>query len=114
MPTFQGTPLHKRDFRELLVSHIDISARHRMGLELAQDAADQLAQDLASKFDVDYGWDGDFIHFERPGVEGKIEVAANLIHVQARLGLLLIFLQSRIEDEIRSYLQSHFDCEIDD
>ena len=33
--------------------------------------------------------------------------------LQARLGLLLIFMKSRIEDEIRNYLGSHFNCEFD-
>ena len=96
------------------MSTIDISAHHRMNPEQAQEAADELAQDLAQKFDIDYGWDGDFIHFERPGVDGSIEVSEKIIHVQARLGLLLMFLQGRIEDEIRGYLQSHFDCTFDD
>lgn len=95
------------------MSRIDISARHNMPLEVAQAAADALAQDLAEKFEIDYGWDGDFIHFERPGVDGSIEVSERVIHVQARLGLLLMFLQGRIEEEIRGYLDSHFDCAID-
>lgn len=85
-----------------------------MDIESAQRAADALAEDLAGKFDIDYGWDGDFIHFERPGVDGSIEVSTDRIHVQARLGLLLTFLQSRIEEEIHSYLASHFDCRIED
>lgn len=96
------------------MSNIDISARHAMDLEAAQSAADDLAADLAEKFDIDYGWDGDFIHFERPGVDGRIEVGEKIIHVQARLGLLLMFLKTRIEEEIREYLQSHFNCVIDE
>ncbi len=85
-----------------------------MDLEAAQSAADELAADLAEKFDIEYGWDGDFIHFERPGVDGQIEVGGEVIHVQARLGLLLLFLKTRIEDEICTYLRNHFNCEIDD
>ncbi|MDX1461321.1 MAG: polyhydroxyalkanoic acid system family protein [Xanthomonadales bacterium] len=96
------------------MSVIDITARHHMDLDAAQNAADDLARDLAEKFEIDYGWDGDFIHFERTGVDGSIEVSDQKIHVQARLGLLLMFLQKRIEDEIRHYLGSHFDCEIED
>lgn len=84
-----------------------------MPLQDAQSAADALAQDLAEKFDIDYGWDGEFIHFERPGVDGSIEVSEKVIHIQARLGLLLMFLQGRIEEEIRTYLASHFDCVIE-
>jgi len=93
---------------------IDISARHDMNLQSAQAAADDLAQDLAEKFEVDYGWDGDFIHFERSGVDGSIEVSKEVIHVEARLGLLLMFLQGRIEEEICGYLESHFGCVIED
>lgn len=96
------------------MSHIDITAYHDMNLGEAQDAADALAQDLAKKFDIDYGWDGDFIHFERTGVDGSIEINKQHIHVQARLGLLLTFMQGRIEDEICGYLKSHFGCEIED
>ena len=96
------------------MSHIDISTRHSMDLETAQSAADELAADLANKFDIDYGWEGDFIHFERPGVDGHIEVSQEIIHVEARLGLLLMFLKPRIEEEICSYLESHFDCKVED
>lgn len=96
------------------MSHIDISAEHSMDLEAAQSAADDLADDLARKFDIDYGWDGDFIHFERPGVDGQIEVNKDIIHIQARLGMLLMFLKPRIEEEICNYLESHFDCQIRD
>ena len=36
-----------------------------MSEEEAQQAADELASDLARKFEINYGWDGDEIHFER-------------------------------------------------
>lgn len=96
------------------MSHIDISAYHDMELEQAQEAADALALDLAEKYDIAYEWDGDFIHFERSGVDGSIEVSERLIHVQARLGLLLAFLKGSIEGEIRSYLERHFNCKFED
>ena len=95
------------------MSSIDISAFHEMTLEDAQQAADDLAQDLADKFDIDYGWDEDSIHFERPGVHGSIDVKKDAIRVTAELGFLLAMLKSRIEIEIREYLQSHFGCTFD-
>lgn len=96
------------------MSVIDICARHRMDHESAQQAADELAADLADKFAIDYGWDGDVIHFERSGVTGSITVADDIIHIRAQLGLLLTVLKGRIEDEIRRYLQSHFACTFKD
>jgi putative polyhydroxyalkanoate system protein len=85
-------------------------ARHAMSREEAQRAADELAGDLARTFEIDYGWDGDHIHFERPGVHGTITVSDGEIRIKAVLGLMLMFLKPRIEDEITHYLQSHFGC----
>lgn len=78
--------------------------------EEAQKAADELASDLAEKFEINYGWEGDHIHFERPGVHGRITVRDNEIKIKATLGLMLIFLKPLIEDEITEYLQNHFGC----
>ena len=93
---------------------IDISAFHQMSLADAQQAADDLASDLAEKFNIDYGWDEDMIHFERPGVNGSIMIGTNEIHLTAQLGFLLMMIKNQIEDEIRRYLSSHFDCTFTD
>ena len=95
------------------MSLIDIRAHHEMDHAHAQQAADDLAADLAEKFSIDYGWDEDIIHFERPGVHGMITVAENEIRIQAELGLFLTLLKGRIEEEIVSYLEQHFDCTFD-
>lgn len=92
------------------MSQIDVHAHHSMSHESAQQAADDLAADLAQKFDIDYGWDGDVIHFERPGVHGTINVVNDEIRVQAYLGFLLVMLKSPIEQEIVRYLKEHFGC----
>lgn len=92
------------------MSHIDIRAFHRLSRDGAQNAADALAEDLAQKFDIDYGWDGDTLVFERPGVEGQITIDDASIHVEARLGVLLMLLKGRIEEEVHRYLQDHFGC----
>ena len=94
------------------MSHINMCARHTMPAEDAQQAADELARDLAEKFEIDYGWEGDHIHFERPGVHGTITVRENEIRIKASLGLMLIFLKPRIEYEIVEVLENHFGCEI--
>jgi putative polyhydroxyalkanoate system protein len=93
---------------------IDMCAHHTMNKEDAQQAADDLARDLARKFSIDYGWDADEIHFERPGVNGVISVGPKEIRIKANLGLLLMMLKTRIEEEIVTYLESHFGCTFDD
>jgi len=92
------------------MSTIDIRAYHSLSREEAQAAADALSRDLAEKFSIDYGWDGDHIHFERPGVHGQIEVRDGQIHFQAHLGLMLMLLKAPIEEEVVRYLRDHFNC----
>ena len=92
------------------LSTIDIHARHRLSHADAQRAADELSQDLAEKFGIDYGWDGDLIYFERPGVHGQIRVQDSELRIQAHLGFMLMMLKSPIEREIVRYLEEHFGC----
>ena len=90
------------------MSQLDIRREHELGLAEAQEIADSLAADLSERFSVDYGWDGDYIHFERPGVSGSIRVDDSTIHVTAELGLLLSYLKPAVEREINTYLDTHF------
>lgn len=92
------------------MSYIDMHACHTLDHKEAQSAADRLAADLARKFDINYEWSGDHIHFDRPGVDGTITVRDSEIRIKARLGLVLMFLKGRIEEEIVTYLTEHFDC----
>lgn len=87
---------------------IDIRKPHSMNLEDAQQVADDLASDLADKFSIEYGWDGDTIVFERPGVHGEIDVDEEAVHVRAKLAFLFTYLQPAVEKEINRYLDEHF------
>ena len=92
------------------MSTIDIHAFHTLSHEEALNAADELSIDLAEKFGIDYGWDEEVIHFERPGVSGQILVQETELRIQADLGFMLMILKSPIEQEIMRYLKQHFGC----
>ena len=92
------------------MSSIDIHARHSLSHEEALTAADELSSDLAEKFGINYGWEDEVIHFERPGVHGQILVHDTELRIQAQLGFLLMMLKDPIEQEIRRYLEEHFGC----
>jgi len=79
-----------------------------MPLERAQQVADDLAADLADKFDIHYGWQGNTIVFERTGVHGEIDVDAECVHVRARLAFLFSYLEPAVEREVDRYLDAHF------
>ena len=95
------------------MSTIDIHAFHKLSHEEALNAADELSVDLAEKFGIDYGWEEEVIHFERPGVTGQIEVKDSELRIQANLGFMLMMLKGPIEQEIVSYLEKHFGCEFE-
>jgi putative polyhydroxyalkanoate system protein len=90
------------------MSHIDIRKTHSFDLAGAQQIADELARDLAEKFDIDYGWEGDAIVFQRAGVDGRIGVDEQCVHVRARLGFFLSYLKPAVEREIHRWLDEHF------
>ena len=92
------------------MSSIDIHAHHTLSHDEALEAADQLSCDLSEKFGIDYGWEGEVIHFERPGVHGQILVTEKELHIQAQLGFMLMMLKGPIEQEIVRYLEDHFGC----
>lgn len=95
------------------MSTIDIHAFHTLSHEEALNAADELSVDLAKKFGIDYGWEDEVIHFERPGVNGKILVQETELRIKADLGFMLMMLKGPIEQEIMRYLKEHFGCSFD-
>ena len=92
------------------MTNIDIHAFHNLSHAEALDAADELSIDLAEKFGIDYGWEDEVIHFERPGVSGRIDVGKSELRIRARLGFMLMMLKGPIEQEIMRYLKEHFGC----
>ena len=88
---------------------IDIRHHHSLPLPKARKAVEDIAKKLAAKFDMDYGWDGDDLHFTRSGVDGRIHLTEKQIRVTARLGFLLSALKGTVEQEIRKVLAERFD-----
>jgi len=86
------------------MSVIDIRRAHSLDKSHAREAAETLAKDLSSKFDVNYEWEGDLLRFKRSGVKGKLEISEQELHVHLELGLILRGFKSRIEKEIHSQL----------
>jgi putative polyhydroxyalkanoate system protein len=87
---------------------IDIKHKHSLPLAKARSAVEDVARKLAERFDFEYDWDGDDMHFKRPGVDGRIAVGKEDLHVTARLGMLLSALQGTVEKEIRKVLDEKF------
>ena len=86
------------------MARIAIGTRHGLSHMQAKDAAERMANDLQKRFHLVWHWDGDDVHFARPGVSGNMHVGPSEITLDVRLGLLLSPLRPTIEREIRAQL----------
>jgi len=87
---------------------IDIRRKHSKNLKDAKVAIGEVAEEIAGKFDLTWGWRGNHLHFERSGVNGRIALEKDTVHVTAELGFMLSMLKSAVEREIEKRLDQHF------
>ena len=62
---------------------IDIHRKHPHSLKRAKAAVNDTAAAMREKFDIESSWSGNTLNFSRAGVDGKIKVTADDIHVTA-------------------------------
>ncbi len=90
------------------MSTISIERKHSTTLAHARQLAEQVADELKQDFGLDWLWQGDALHFQRPGVKGQLLVGSDRIKVDVKLGLLMSALKGRIETEITGFLDEKF------
>lgn len=90
------------------MSHIVIHRSHELTLDQARQAAENVAAQLATHYDLSHHWQGDSLHFERSGVSGHIDLEPGTVRLNVRLGFLLVPLKHRLEQEIHRYLDEMF------
>ena len=86
------------------MARITIGKVHHLSPRKAKTVAERLANDLEKRFDLCWNWEGDHVHFERPGVTGSMHVGKSRITLDVKLGLLLTPLKPAIEREIHAQL----------
>ena len=87
---------------------IDIHHAHTLPTDAARQAVEDVVTRLGRKYGLDYRWEGDALHFVRPGVEGHIAVAPGQLRVTAKLGMLMSAMKGTIEEQLRRYLDEEF------
>ncbi|MCZ7564175.1 MAG: polyhydroxyalkanoic acid system family protein [Burkholderiales bacterium] len=86
------------------MSEIDIRRKHALSLPKARQAAERIAKQLECEFDLEYRWEGHALHFRRAGVDGRLTVSTEEIHLRANLGMMLSLLKGRIEGKVHEHL----------
>jgi putative polyhydroxyalkanoate system protein len=87
------------------MASIDLTHRHSLPPEAARRAVEEAIEKVGRKMGVDYRWEGDTLHFQRQGVDGRIALVPGEVHVAAKLGLLFSALKGTIESELLRVLQ---------
>ncbi|WEF30794.1 polyhydroxyalkanoic acid system family protein [Pseudoduganella chitinolytica] len=84
---------------------IHIIQEHNLEPAAARAAAEQVAQKLASEFDLVCNWQGDVLRFERSGVEGALTLLPQQAQMQIKLGMLYgafaPAIQSKVAEKMR-------------
>ena len=90
------------------MSRIDITKKHTRTLPEARKSIERVAKSIEKRFDIQYGWDGDTLKFERSGVHGQIILTKTTVRVFAHLSFLLLPLKGAVESEIEKQLEKEF------
>lgn len=90
------------------MSDIKIRRQHGKSLAEARAAAEHMASELAEEFDLDYAWDGNQMHFRRPGVVGELSIDEREVALDIRLGFLLFAIKPTIERAVHRYFDENF------
>ena len=87
---------------------IVVRRKHDLGLAKAKRLAESMAKRLRDDYGGSFAWNGNDLHFERPGATGSVAVTKEGFQVRVELGLLLSPLRSRIEREIITFCDEQF------
>ncbi len=91
------------------MADIELKRTHHLGLKGARDAADKMADKLGKQFNLSGDWEGNTLHFDRPGVNGSLKVSDKDMHLQVTLGFLLKAMKGPIEKAVHEQLDKVLD-----
>ncbi|MEO8305941.1 MAG: polyhydroxyalkanoic acid system family protein [Betaproteobacteria bacterium] len=90
------------------MSLIAIAKDHHLSHKKAKEAAEKVAEDLHTRFDLEYKWKGDAIEFKRSGLSGALRVGKEEVRLDCELGFMLSLLKPSIETEVHKQFDKYF------
>ncbi len=86
------------------MADITLKRAHQLGLKGARAAADKMIDKLDKQFDLTGKWQGDTLHFDRPGLSGRLAVSDSDMQLEVTLGFLLKAMKGPIERAVHEQL----------
>lgn len=82
------------------MADIKLVRRHALPVARAKAIVQTVADDLARQYSLTSDWEGDTLHFQRQGVDGRMRVTNSEIDLDVTLGFLLKPFKGRLLDHI--------------
>lgn len=79
------------------MADINVQRSHHLGLNGAHAAATKMSARLGKQFGLSGKWEGNALHFDRPGVSGLLTVSDHDMKLEVTLGFLLKAMKGPIE-----------------
>ncbi len=79
------------------MADINVQRSHHLGLKGAHAAATKMSAKLGTQFGLSGKWEGNALHFDRPGVSGLLIVSDHDMKLEVTLGFLLKAMKGPIE-----------------
>ncbi|PJK13497.1 polyhydroxyalkanoic acid synthase [Lysobacteraceae bacterium NML120232] len=86
------------------MSNINIVHPTTLEMDKARSAVDQVAAKLTQEYGLVCQWQGDMLRFERPGVNGSIQLMPQQVHFNVELGFPFSAMQDMLESAVRKAL----------
>ena len=86
------------------MSRIVVERQHCLAREAVRTMAEELAENLSAKYDINYRWHDDVIVFKRTGAHGRVLVDPQSVRVELDLGFLLMAFEPVMKQEIETTL----------
>jgi putative polyhydroxyalkanoate system protein len=92
----------------MTMADIKIVHKHDLSPKKAREAAQKVADKIADEYDLVVEWDGDVLHFERSGVQGKLTLEEKQVLMVIKLGFLMSAFSSTIEAKVSEDMKKVF------
>lgn len=86
------------------MSQISIKRPHHTTTAEAKKVADRVAAKLEKEYQLKSSWQGDVLQFTRSGVNGTLAVTAKELHIDVKLGFLMVAFKGPIQGAIEGNL----------
>lgn len=90
------------------MADISIKQEHQLPLSKAKEAAQQVADRMATEFDMATQWEGDVLSFKRSGVAGTLALREKEAQIDITLDFLFKAFAGTLKEKVERSMKKYF------